>query len=475
MSVQESSNPAVEGSDTICFLGDSITGGLKSIVFSKQANRVYFQGVESAKAMTPSELESINSGIMVDNRKDFMLKCEKIFNCQYDQFFQSFMCGRYFLLINGSNEAVCLYKTENDDVAKELCGIMGLSKRESDALIAAHDQLGLKSCEENLSYYERKVESRGHLRGQFFFMPQIVSVFLAYADLVNKKEIIYRQYQIKKPNGKTRDIVAPHEEIKVPLQDLNKVFQRIFDKTNSSFQVAYKENKSIVDNVDPHKDNDFVFKLDFHHFFQSCKRQLVSDKIKFLFANAPDPERALNRFLDMILIDDALFIGSPISGTLANAIIAKPVAYMRNMCAKCGMAFTVYADDMTMSSYKFIVPDVALKIFQKAFIVCGLESYFTLNMDKVYGCTKDKRHVTGLSINDKNQITCKRSLYESIRQKVYLLSKDRKIEGTIDQLAGQIAYAGNVDKSGKIERLLKKYPDVMTRYNFKMPEAKPSK
>jgi hypothetical protein len=87
MSVQESSNPAVEGSDTICFLGDSITGGLKSIVFSKQANRVYFQGVESAKAMTPSELESINSGIMVDNRKDFMLKCEKIFNCQYDQFF----------------------------------------------------------------------------------------------------------------------------------------------------------------------------------------------------------------------------------------------------------------------------------------------------------------------------------------------------------------------------------------------------
>jgi hypothetical protein len=71
------------------------------------------------------------------------------------------MCGRYFLLINGSNEAVCLYKTENDDVAKELCGIMGLSKRESDALIAAHDQLGLKSCEENLSYYERKVESRG--------------------------------------------------------------------------------------------------------------------------------------------------------------------------------------------------------------------------------------------------------------------------------------------------------------------------
>ena len=44
-----------------------------------------------------------------------------------------------------------------------------------------------------------------------------------------------------------------------------------------------------------------------------------------------------------------VFIGSPVSGTLANVAISNAVQYMNNICKKHGMKLSVYADDISFS------------------------------------------------------------------------------------------------------------------------------
>lgn len=320
---------------------------------------------------------------------------------------------------------------------------------------------------------------------QLFLCSAVQELLLSAANKKHSGGELLHKFYIKKKSGGLREIIAPCKEIKAPLQKINKIFQRAYDYKNKDFQVAYKKGKSVIDNAVVHSDKQRIFKIDLKDFFPSCKKSYVVEKIKFLFENSgnnfPDNSYAMDKFLETILYNDSLYIGNPVSGTLANAIISKPVKYLRNICKSTSMGFSVYADDMTFSSDKFIVKQYIVDIFNTAFSEFNMDKDFKLNDDKCYGLSKNNRFITGVAINDKNYLTCKRNKYLRIRQTLHQLKyndsshivdnsqigkMDKRKYWTMDQFKGNIAYAIMIDKSGKIKNILSKYKDEVKKYNL---------
>lgn len=294
---------------------------------------------------------------------------------------------------------------------------------------------------------------------------QVLQLLFTKADIESAGEEMFSKFKIPKKSGGMRDIVAPHEKIKASLCDLNYLLQKVYDNRNSSFQIAYKKGKNIKDGAKLHADKKYVFNIDLKDFYPSCKKEIVKKYTDFLFAYSYNRSFIEEQVFDVIFIDDGLFIGSPVSGTLANVAISNAVQYMNNICKKHGMKLSVYADDISFSSDKFIVKEYIVKLFNEAFAKYGLGDYYTLNEKKCVGFSGCNRKVTGVSINNDNKITIPRKYYRDLRVQIDHLAKgDVGIDVGI--LRGKIAYASMIDDSGKIYNYLMKYKDTVDKFNL---------
>lgn len=283
--------------------------------------------------------------------------------------------------------------------------------------------------------------------------------------LISNNEKPFTKFKLKSKNGKIRDIVAPHPDIKIHLRDLNRLLQKVYDKRNSEFQVAYKKGKSVKDGAKIHTNNKYVYNIDLKDFYPSCKKELVKRYTDFLFVNTFGRNFIESEFFDIILMDDGLFIGSPISGTLANTIVSKPVAYLNSMCKKLDMKISVYADDMSFSSNKFISKKFILNLFKEAFEKYSLDGYFKINKKKCVGFSKNNRKITGVSINDVDQITVSRAYYRNLRTMLHNLSQN-KITVSPEIIRGKIAYALMIDDTGKVKKYLEKYKTTVESFKL---------
>jgi RNA-directed DNA polymerase len=256
-----------------------------------------------------------------------------------------------------------------------------------------------------------------------------------------------------------REIYAPDENVKTALKRVNNILTKTYESRNISFQVAYKTGKSIVDNADPHKKNNFMVKIDISNFFPSCKRELVKKYLRFMFLKSE--ERLLDEFLDIILVNDALVIGAPISGIIANTIISAPVAMMKKRCDKCGVAFTVYADDMTFSSETFLRKEFVQDIFTECMTIYKLNDYFKINPEKIVGISAHRRRVTGVSINVKDELCVRRRMYREARSILEHISHDKPVTYNKHEISGKLAFITMVENSAKVNALLEKYKDII--------------
>ena len=297
-------------------------------------------------------------------------------------------------------------------------------------------------------------------------LPEVLDTLITARLLKANNEVLFERRTKLKKSGKVRVYYAPHDEIKRCLRELNVFFQRIYDSKNADFQVAYKKGKSVYNNAEIHKENKYVYNIDLKDFYPSCKKDLVRNYVEFLFNAIPGKVAVLEEFLDIITIDDGLFIGSPISGCLANAILSQAVKYIKNMCLKNDMEFSVYADDMTFSSNKRIKKENIEHMFSEAFVTYHLDQYFSLNEDKSVGFTGKNRKVTGVSINENNDLTTKRRYYREVRSMINHLANDQVPTVNVNKLRGKIAYGVMIDDSGKFYRYLKKYMDTVKQYKL---------
>lgn len=314
--------------------------------------------------------------------------------------------------------------------------------------------------------YEVNVYCNKDNHYQFLMNVNMLDLLLTSVVLEATNVPLIRLAQIPKKNGKMRQLVIPDIQLRVILKKINKILQAAYDGRNADFQVAYKCGKNITDAARPHKNKKYMFKMDISTFFPSCKREFVKKYIRFLFKNSVNPEFLIEKFLDINLYEDALYIGNPISGTLANAIISRPVAYVKNMCNQFGISYTVYADDMMFGSDKYISKDFIVSLYDRAFMKYDMENFFILNEDKLYGLSGTNRNAVGVSFNQNNDMVCHRYLYNNIRMTLHQLSYGDESHYSFNELSGQIAFATMVDESGKIQRLLTRYKDICLSYGL---------
>jgi RNA-directed DNA polymerase len=346
-----------------------------------------------------------------------------------------------------SGDPIAIYRYECPEIADFFRQVLLIAEDYSDA------------CDAFVSVNK----SNNH---QFMMNETVMDIILTAKKLQHDGKPLTRHFQIPKHDGTMRDITAPDDELKEALRRQNSIYQAAYDHVNESFQVAYKRGKNIKSGAAPHAKNKYNFYIDLHDFFPSCKRDYVDAKVSFLFANTLNSNYVKKEYLDVILLNDALYVGSPISGTLANAIIAAPVKYMKNICAKFGIEFTVYADDMTFSSPKRLKKEFVIDIFNRAFVVYGMDSDFTLSEHKCHGASTQRRCVTGVVINHEGKMTCHRYIYNDIRQGLHHLEKGDLSEYNHDKLAGRIAFMRMVDDSGKLARLLERYKGTVRKYHL---------
>lgn len=308
------------------------------------------------------------------------------------------------------------------------------------------------------------LDSSYHNHFAFITTWQILQLLLAKAYIESKGEKPFESFKKPKKSGGMRTIYAPNEKIKLALRDLNSLLQQVYDNRNDEFQIAYKKKKNVKSGAKLHTEHKYVFNLDLHDFYPSCKRELVEKYTAFLYAFSFNRQFIVDEFFSVILINDGLFIGSPISGTLANVIISNAVKYMNNICNKMDITVSVYADDISFSSNKFIVKDFILDVFNQAFSKYGLSEYFTINEKKSVGFTGCKRKITGVAINNDNKITVPRHYFRMLRTMIDHLAKGENID--VMALRGKIAYASMIDDSGKIYNYLMKYQSIVKQYNL---------
>lgn len=420
----------------------------KGYEIEKEQDNVKYIELGEYKKTKEDDMKSLESLDSIKDYKEFLRKLECISKEKLISLYEvQFETDSFYIFRKSANDnqasLILKYTPENDtmlDLTKKIFRMD--SKKTKTRCITEHQNNFNLVCSVN-----------------------ILNVIYTKYDILSKGEIIFNKFKLTSKNGKVRDIVAPHDDMKSVLRELNSFLQNVYDSRNTGVQIAYKKGNNVKTGALKHKDNKYVFNMDLKDFYPSCKRELVRKYTSFLFKNSYNRKFLEEEFLDTILIDDGLFIGSPISGTLANVIISKPISYLNSICKKSNITLTVYADDISFSSEKFLSEKFINEIIQEAFAKYGLDTYFSLNQKKAVGYSGSRRKITGVAINDSDEVTIPRSYYRDLRARINNLANgDTSIN--IQKLRGKIAYAIMIDDSGKVLKYLKKFESTVKQYSL---------
>jgi len=279
--------------------------------------------------------------------------------------------------------------------------------------------------------------------------------------LVRSAPYRYKVYEIaKRTPGKKRTIAQPARELK-PLQ------YWVMENVLNAFPIhpaatAYRKGRNIADNALPHATHRYLCKLDFRNFFPSIKSW---DFEKFMRANTPAgawTEEELDH-LSRILFwrkkrkkDLILSIGAPSSPVLSNILLYKFDVETTSLCAKYGVTYTRYADDLTFSTN---TSKVLFEIERQIPKICtGLGSpRLLLNRSKtVHASKKGSRRVTGLTLTNDGLVSISRERKREISAGFHRYTLGKLNAEEINKLAGMVAYIKSVEPTF-LDRLSEKY------------------
>lgn len=342
-----------------------------------------------------------------------------------------------------------------------------------------------------------KNENSNHeLMDKFNDMMKVKSL-VPLVDLILTKYIIdrdedkkyYSHFVITQEGGKERNIYAPNEKIKTIFQEMNYILsdgyeKRLNDKDKETVY-GFRPNVSIHDNAKYHANNKNIIKMDISKFFESIKFEYIEKYLRFIYSPNKDIKKInwmISSDLRDILINEetnGLYMGNPISPTLSNLMMLKFVRKISNTINRINMdndldiKFSIYADDITFSSnlekYEsgYFSKKFLTNLVQDSIYELGL--YLLLNEKKTKYQSKEKRMVTGIRINHRNQITWTRKHYYEIRSALYKLNKSKKIEDTnfnLNELRGNLSFLYYSDESEKTKRLVNKYKDIIKEFDL---------
>ena len=240
--------------------------------------------------------------------------------------------------------------------------------------------------------------------------------------ILRNKIKYYNEFSIQKNNNKRREIQAPLSDLKFVQKKINNLFLRI---TTPDF--LFSSKKSNIENAKYHKDNTHLFCSDIEHFYQNVSEQKVYDMFRYKFFMSSDIAYILKElvfFDNKKLNKSVLPTGSPCSQIIAYWTYEKTFNDINDYCIKNGLKFSLYVDDINISSSKIIKSRV-LKNIKNRLEYIGLN----LKRDKTksYG-SKEEKKTTGCDITRKHNV----NIPKEKRQEINNLIKKENMEKIIE-------------------------------------------
>lgn len=185
-------------------------------------------------------------------------------------------------------------------------------------------------------------------------------------------------------------------------------------------QHGFVKQKSIVTNATAHIEAKHILNIDLKNFFDTIN----FGRVRGMFLGEPfNFNNEVATILARIVCNDnKLPQGAPTSPAIANMICYILDNNLSKYCNRHGCIYTRYADDITISSKRYIFPKQIAKRDRLNNVVLGdkiiriieEESGFLINKEKVkYARKMQRQEVTGIVINEK--INTKRIYVKNLR------------------------------------------------------------
>jgi retron-type reverse transcriptase len=250
---------------------------------------------------------------------------------------------------------------------------------------------------------------------------------------------LYRSWEIPKRRGGKRRITAP-----VPV--LKAIQRRLLDAVLAATPchpaaTGFLPGISIADNARPHVGRKVVVNVDIEGFFPNTRFKLVRRAVERILPRRLSPE-ARRLVVDICTMGGGLPIGAPTSPAIANHVMLPVDRALAKVAARHGVAYTRYADDLTLSG------DDPARLLPFLRQVVGQLGY-RLDPKKTNFFRRGRRQVvTGLVVNDK--VSVPRKLRRRLRAAVHRVATqgaaaELEWHGRpmhAGELAGRIAFAG---------------------------------
>ncbi len=247
----------------------------------------------------------------------------------------------------------------------------------------------------------------------------------------------YRNFNIKKKNGKNRLISEPLPSLKdIQIWILENILSNV---EISPFAKAYRKGVGLWDNLKFHKDQPKLFTIDISNFFTSIKIHSIQQ----IFSDLGYSSFISNLLARLCTKDHCLPQGAPTSPYLSNIFFRATDKKISEYCVANKIKYTRYADDLSFSGD---FDEKPLKSLINQYIgELGLQ----INDSKTRVMLPNSRQiVTGIVVNKIPQVPfCKRN---KLRQNIYFIKKfgiknHIKHEGItqsnyIEHLLGQVSF-----------------------------------
>jgi retron-type reverse transcriptase len=258
----------------------------------------------------------------------------------------------------------------------------------------------------------------------------------------------YKQYYIpKKRPGERRLIAQPSREVK-------EIQYWLLDNVLHKFPIhdaamAYLKGRSIRDNAEQHAGTAYLLKLDFKDFFPSIKEP----DITYYFSRAakefsPEDLQVLVRVLlrlDKGTRNLELSIGAPTSPHISNLLLYDFDSTVAEECAKKGIRYTRYADDMVFST-------------SKADVLRGMADWIKEHCDRMisprlilndaktlFASKKYRRWVTGLVLTNAGGVSIGHRRKRELRAAVHHAICGDLDDTALNHLRGMLAFVWDVE------------------------------
>lgn len=226
----------------------------------------------------------------------------------------------------------------------------------------------------------------------------------------------YTNFEIKKKSGGVRKITAPrNRSFKYLLWCVNEILKSVY--TPSAYAMGFAEGRSVVNNAECHKGQNYVYNIDLKDFFPSIDQARVWKRLQLKpFCFNVDIANLIAGFCAMReeveSSDDkkkyryVLPQGAPTSPIITNMICDKLDHRLAGLAKRFGLKFTRYADDITFSSMHNVYQSDGAFIKELNRIIT--DQGFTINESKTRLQKRGARQeVTGIILSDKLNVTQK--------------------------------------------------------------------